>query len=150
MFDLVRRNANSPVFFNSIFDDFFNDDFFNLGGNRTRDIPQTAVKANIIKKDDGYELDVVVPGMAKENFSINVDDDRLIIKGEVKDEKKEEKDGEIWRQEYNYSSFERSWTLPEEVKADEITAEYKDGILKVKLPADKLIETKDLKQIEIK
>lgn len=134
--------------FNRPFDGFISDRLF--GNLFDVEHVDTSVKANITRENGNILVDLFVPGMEKDNFSISVDDDVLTIKGEVEEENKEEKDGKIWRQEYHSSSFVRSWTLPDDIRADEISAEYKDGVLKINIPVDEVIEHKETKQIEIK
>ena len=76
---------------------------------------------------------MAAPGMKKEDFKINVDGNMLTISSE-KEEKKEEKDEKYTRKEYSYSSFSRSFTLPEDVKQDALDAKYEDGVLNLRLP----------------
>ena len=74
----------------------------------------------------------------------------MSISSENKSENEEvDKDGKFTRREFNYSSFSRSFTLPEMVETDKIEATYEDGILKVSVPK-KEIQSPTLKTIEIK
>jgi len=84
----------------------------------------------------------------KEDISINVDDNVLTISGERKIEE-ERKDEEFYRVESVYGKFERSFTLPEDVDADKIEAEVKDGVLTIRIPKAQVVE-KAPKKIEIK
>jgi len=91
----------------------------------------------------------VAPGFKKEDFKLKVEDDVLTISAESKSEKKEEgKEKEYTRREYSYSSFTRSFHLPDNVKDDSITASYQDGILKLELPKSK-VQVKATKEIPI-
>ena len=79
-------------------------------------------------------ISVAAPGLKKNDFHINVDGNMLTISAE-KEETKEEKEEENYtRKEYNYSSFSRSFTLPQEVNREKIEASYEDGVLKLVLP----------------
>ncbi len=102
---------------------------------------------NISENEDGFHLEVAAPGMDKEAFAIDLDKNILTIKGENKTENEEKEEGKFHKREFNYQSFKRSFTLPENVDADGITAKYENGILWLTLPKNKELETK--KQISI-
>lgn len=126
---LTRRTGFLP----SVFDEFFRpwNEWMDTGSliNRTLTVPAV----NIEEKNDSYELQIAVPGMKKEDFHIDIDGNLLTISAE-KEERKEEKDKKMTREEYNYSSFTRTFTLPEEVKKEKIDAKYEGGILSIMLP----------------
>jgi HSP20 family protein len=103
---------------------------------------------NTREADDAYYIEVDLPGVKKEDISINVDDNVLTISGERKIEE-ERKDEEFYRVESVYGKFERSFTLPEDVDADKIEAEVKDGVLTIRIPKAQVVE-KAPKKIEIK
>ncbi len=97
-----------------------------------------------------YSVEVVAPGFKKEDFKLKVDDDILTISAESKAETKENgKEKEYTRREYSYSSFTRSFRLPDDVKDDSISASYLDGVLKLELPKSK-VQVKASKEITIK
>lgn len=136
--------------FPSVFDNFMtpwnewfdNDRFFN----RTATVPAV----NITENKDEYKVAVAAPGMKKEDFKINVEGNMLSISAE-KEEEKEEKEGKSTRKEYNYSSFSRSFTLPEEVDKEGIDASYTNGELNIRLPRkEEAKKTTAAKQIAIK
>lgn len=89
--------------------------------------------ANIAESDQEYTIDLAVPGFKKEDFKVKVEKDMLTISAETKSETSEKKK-EYTRKEYNYSSFSRSFRLPDNVKDDAISARYENGILKLNLP----------------
>ena len=103
---------------------------------------------NTREADDAYYIEVDLPGVKKEDISIDVDDNVLTISGERKVEE-ERKDEEFYRVESFYGKFERSFTLPEDVDADKIEAEAKDGVLTIRIPKAQVVE-KAPKKIEIK
>ena len=115
---------------NSLFDDFFyptrrtveNDGMWNW--NPAVDIYEE--ESNIVVKAE-------VPGMQKDQITVDVKDGVLTLKGE-RSENKEIKEDRYFKRERTYGRFERAFTLPADVKADEIKAEYKDGVLKVLVP----------------
>ncbi len=103
---------------------------------------------NTREADDAYYIEVDLPGVKKEDISIDVDDNVLTISGERKVEE-ERKEDEFYRVESFYGKFERSFTLPEDVDADKIEAEAKDGVLTIRIPKAQVVE-KAPKKIEIK
>jgi HSP20 family protein len=116
----------------SVFDDFFKpwNELYDGGlWGKTMNIPAV----NITEQKDDYEVALAVPGMKKDDFNIDVDGNMLTISSQ-KEEKKEEKEARFTRKEYSFSSFERSFTLPDEVNKEKIEARYENGILKLVLP----------------
>jgi len=143
---LSRGNDILPSFF----DDFLKpwNEWFDGGSFLGRTL--TTPSVNIIENKEDFNLSLAVPGMKKEDFKIDVTGNLLTISCE-KEEKKEEKDVRYSRKEYNYSSFSRSFTMPEDVNYEKIDATYEDGVLKLSLP--KKEEAKKLtvnKQIAVK
>jgi HSP20 family protein len=120
-------------FLPSEFDDFlipWNEWFTNSGSrNRALHVPAT----NITENKDGYKVSVAAPGLKKSDFKIDVEGNMLSISSE-KEDSKEEKDARYTRKEYSYSSFSRSFTLPEEINQEKIEASYEDGVLRLTLP----------------
>ena len=124
----VKRVETLPA----IFDDFFkpwNEVMGFNGWARSMNVPAV----NIADTKDAFELSFAVPGFKKSDFQIDVEDNMITISSE-KEETKEEKESKYTRKEYNYSSFSRSFTLPETVNPEKIDAVYENGVLKVVLP----------------
>lgn len=88
---------------------------------------------NVKRNQNGYELDFAAPGLEKKDFNIDIDGELLTISAEKESETKED-DKQYSKREYNYSSFSRSFTLPETVDRSKITAKYENGVLKLTLP----------------
>lgn len=109
----------------------FDDDFWGFRGlNRSVHVP-----VNIRHTDKSYELELVAPGLKKEDFKINIQGDMLSISFEERDEKNQQNQEEGWlRKEYLLQSFTRSFNLDDAVDANKITATYSDGILHLTLP----------------
>jgi len=101
---------------------------------------------DISEDDKEYVVKAELPEMKKEEIKINVLDDVLSISGERKYEK-EEKGKKYHRVERAYGSFMRSFTLPEDADGSKVSAEYKDGVLNVRLPKS---EKARPKSIEVK
>ena len=126
-----RKNDDEfPSTFSNLVDEFFNDEFFSApsrGGFTTKP------SVNIRETDNGYNLEVAVPGFNKNDFNIDVDGNVLTISGQKESKKDEDAKG-YTRREFNYTSFSRAFTLPESVNVDHISGSYSEGVLHVTLP----------------
>jgi HSP20 family protein len=108
------------------------DSAFQLAGGA--EAPRSWVPPIELHEDkDHYSVELELPGMKKEDFHLSLEEGVLHISGERKQER-EIKEGEIFRSERVYGSFERSLAFPIAVKPDAVTASYKDGILRIVLP----------------
>ncbi len=103
---------------------------------------------NIKETGDQFNIEVAAPGLNKKDFKINLENNVLTISSE-KEEKKEDKDDNYMRREFNYTSFKRSFTLPNSVDADNIKAKHQDGVLHVEIPKKEEAKEKPPKQISI-
>jgi len=125
MLPMITRRNYKPL----TLSDFFNEDFF-PGYNR----PSNSLPAVNIREDEkSFFLELAVPGMNKNDLKIEVKDDVLTISAEQKEEKQDDTEG-YKRREFSYSSFCRSFYLPEDVNGEKIGASYRDGILNVEIP----------------
>ena len=127
--------SKSSNLYPSFFDDFFKpwkEWMTDFNGGRSFGA-LTVPAVNVSEDKDSYKLSLAAPGMKKNDFKVDVEDNVLTISAET-EEKKEEKNEKYSRQEYNYSSFSRSFALPETVEQHKIEAHYEDGILKLSLP----------------
>jgi len=102
--------------------------------------------ANIKENEKSFDIEIAVPGMKKEDFKINLENNVLTISSEKEEEKNEEKKN-YTRKEFVYGSFSRSFTLPKIVETEQINAVYENGILNIQLP--KKEEAKVSKEIAI-
>ena len=145
MANLMKRNSG---FFPFLFDDFFTRDGFTFPG------PDWVNKfnspsVNVVDNDDHFLMEVAAPGMNKEDFKIEFENNTLTISGESKKEDNEESKNYSMR-EYRYSSFKRSFSLEEkEVDLDKVEASYTDGILSIHLPKKEILQNGS-RSIEIK
>ncbi|MBT8273809.1 MAG: Hsp20/alpha crystallin family protein [Bacteroidia bacterium] len=128
-------------------DDFFNRDLspvftsnFNMG--------MTLPKVNIKETADNFVVEMAVPGLKKSDFNIDLDNQVLSISTELKEEH-EQKEENYTRREYGYSSFKRTFTLPESVNDEKINASYNDGILSILLPKKEEAKQKPVRTIKI-
>ncbi len=125
MLPMITKRSFRPFFMPSLFED----EMFPSLSN-SANITKPAV--NIREDDKKYSLELAVPGIDKKDLKIEVNEDILTISMEQKQEKEEEVAG-YKRREFSYSSFCRSFYLPEDTNQDKIDASYKDGILTVDL-----------------
>jgi HSP20 family protein len=136
--NIIRYNPNDyvPASFSSLVDRFFNDSMTRSGGSSF--VP----KVDVVENNDSYELHFAAPGLSKDDFKIELNDNFLTVSGERKFSN-EKKDKNYHSIETQYGSFSRSFTLPENVDATKINAKYNNGILELTIPKD---EKKALKQ----
>jgi HSP20 family protein len=104
---------------------------------------------NVNEKEKEFEIEMAVPGMKKSDFKIEQENSTLTISSE-KEEETEEKKRDYMRREFNYSSFCRSFNLPENCSEDRISANYQDGILKVTIPKKVATKEKLTRPIEVR
>ena len=126
-------------FYNGLLNDFENDLF---KPKNNSDVPAV----NIQEDEKQFLLELAVPGMKKDDFKIDLENQVLTISSEIKEET-EETENNYTRREFVYTSFSRSFTLPKSIVAEKIKADYKDGILKISLPKNK--ETKLSREIKV-
>jgi HSP20 family protein len=129
---LTKSTQDRPSIFDSRgwLDRFFNsplDEYFNFG--RAISIPSV----NVNETDDKYTLSIATPGLERKDIHVELDGNMLTIKAEKEEKEKEEKNGKFNRREYNYSSWSRSFTLPEDADGAGLKAEYKNGELRVEM-----------------
>ncbi|TPE45460.1 Hsp20/alpha crystallin family protein [Pontibacter mangrovi] len=141
MANLMRTNGGAPV--RSVFSDFFSDvdrffenDFWGMPSRMGRQMMANVPATNIRENEKEYSIEVAAPGMKKDDFNIEVNEGMLTISSQREEEKKDEQEN-FTRREYNYSSFSRSFRLPESVKQENIKARYQDGVLHVSVPKSK-------------
>ena len=138
---LVRFTKQMP----SVFDRFFDGDLMDW----SNDVNTTLPSVNIKETKEGFEVKVAAPGFDKNDFKLELNHDVLTISSE-KQAENETKEGEQYtRREYCYSSFKRSFVLPDSADAEKINAEYKNGILDITIPKKEEAKSKDKRVIEI-
>ena len=136
---LVPRRNNFDLF-----DEFFNDDFFER---KERNLMKTDIKEH----KDKYTVEIDLPGFKKEDIELSLNNGYLNIHAKVEKKEDKEDEGKFLHRERFYGECSRSFYIGDEVKEDDIQAEFKNGILQIDVP--KKEETKKIperKQIEIK
>lgn len=136
-----KRSTLMPGF-NDVFDSIFNDSFFS-------DRMVTRVPAaNISESADHFHVELAAPGLKKEDFKLNLE--RNVLNVSVEQHLEEQKEGRSYaKREYSYSSFVRSFTLPESADENGIKATYNDGVLAIDIPKREEAKTVS-RRIEIK
>lgn len=131
---IIRYNALNeftPTSFSNLIDRFFNESVTRSGGSSYSFVP----RVDIVEEEKNYELHVAVPGMAKEDFKIDVNDNLLTVSGERKFNR-ERKETNFHVAETQFGTFSRTFSLPENADAGNISAKYNNGILEVTVPKD--------------
>jgi HSP20 family protein len=140
-FNNNRNNALLPGF-NDVFESIFNDTFLN--DRMVARVPAV----NISESENNYHVELAAPGLKKDDFKLNLDDNTLTISVEQSSDHQDNQKN-YSKREYSYSSFVRSFTLPESADDSQIDATYTDGILRIDIA--KREEAKAIRrQIEIK
>jgi HSP20 family protein len=140
---LVKWNRGTPAF-SDLFENFFNRDISDFLGEQKGTVPSV----NVRETKDDFRLEVAAPGLKREDFNIKIDNNVMMVTGE-KEEQSETNDEYYNRKEFNYSSFSRSFHLPDMVNTDNIQAKYNDGILEICIPKKEEAKTKAEKVIQI-
>ena len=125
---LIKRSDWPSLLRDSWLSDFFDNDRFFDSDLTKRSVPSV----NILDKDKAFEIELAAPGLEKEDFKVTVDNGVLTISAD-KEEKKEEKENNYTRKEFSYTSFSRSFALPENVSDEDIKGNYQDGVLKLSI-----------------
>ncbi|MBC35805.1 MAG: heat-shock protein [Bacteroidetes bacterium] len=137
--NLVRWN-NQPRF-SSLFDQLFNDPNYYTTFKSTS-VSQPA--ANIQETDEGFELDLAIPGLNKDDVKINLEKNVLTISAESSTD-----NSNYSRREFGYNSFSRSFSLPKSINVEKIVAKHENGILSISLPKKEEEKVKLSREIKI-
>lgn len=143
----IRRYGRSNAIYNPIdmlsaFDDLFTTDT----PSRSHRSYNTTPRANVIKTDTGYGIELAAPGFSRDEFELSVDEGRLTIELGTEDSKEYEE--KLQHREYRFASFKRSFSLPENTNIDGIAARYEAGILYVDVPVEEKNVQKRLITVE--
>ena len=140
--NLIKRNStfDFPLFM----DDFLKPDWFGGQHQAANNLPSV----NIEDLETEFRIDFAVPGMKREDFAIEIDNNELSISSKTNSEN-ETKTENYTRREFNFQSFKRVFTLPKSVNVDGIQANYVDGLLKVTLPKKEEALPKPKRVVEI-
>lgn len=151
---LMRTNSGLP----SLIENFFGRDMNDFFGQSAM---QNVPAINVVEHADGFRIEVAAPGLKKEDFKLNLNHNNLTISA-YKDERQEQPSNQneqnqhqqggqerYTRREFSYTSFQRTFMLPNSADADRIKANYEDGVLKIEIPKREEARVKPPRQIEI-
>lgn len=146
---LARFSENAYPSFPSFFNRFLEGDMMDWSRSNFAGTNSTLPAVNIRENTDEFRIDVAAPGMSKEDFKVNYDNGRLTISSEMKNEA-EKSEERYTRREFSYTSFQRTFTIPENVvNGEKINASYSDGILHITLPKREEVKPKPAREIKI-
>ena len=127
-----------------LFDDFFDDGLFKKN-------EKNLMRTDIRETKDKYIIDIDLPGFSKENINLSLNKGYLEISAKVDEENNSDDDEKYVRRERFYGECSRSFYVGEDIQKEDISAEFKDGILKIEVPKkDEENKSEETKQIEIK
>ncbi len=139
----VLKNRNRVP---SLMDEFFGRDLLdNIFPDQTG-VSMPAV--NVIDGPDEFRIEVAAPGLDKNDFKVDLDNRMLTISCE-KEQKKEDNEDRFMRREFSYTSFRRTFSLPEGVDAEKVKAHHKNGVLNIHIPKKEEAKQKPPRQISI-
>jgi len=142
MIPMLRNSRILPSFTDDFFGKDFLPDFFDSSVNKT--IPEV----NVLENNESFMIEVAAPGLEKKDFKIDLNNNVLTISSEREAKQVDEREKYI-RREFSYSSFQRSFSLPESVNQEKIKANHKDGILTIEIPKRDEAKEKPAREIKI-
>jgi HSP20 family protein len=151
MKSLLRSNGSLFPALPSLLEGFIDRDLFDSSLSNWRGEGSSLPAVNIRETEDAFEIEMAAPGMKRDDFKIELDNQLLTISSERQNtEEEKDKQGNFTRREFSYQSFQRSFTLPEnKIKGDNIQAKYNDGILLITVPKAENAKKKPLRKIAI-
>lgn len=149
----LKRNGNLLNPLPMLFDDFLHRDLFDWKNENYSDTSTTIPSVNIKETSNNYEVEVAAPGMTKNDFKVELEGNILTISSErsnQKEENEEKVDERYLKREFSYQSFQRTFTLKNEVvDIDKIEAKYENGLLLLQIPKKEEVKQKAPRIIKI-
>lgn len=161
MFNLIRKEdsmktlvkGNGSLFpgIPSLMEDFILRDLIDSSNGNWKSNGATLPAVNVGETNDAFTIEVAAPGMKRDDFHVELDNNVLMISANRENKNDEKKNDNLYtRREFSYESFQRSFSLPENrVEGDKISAKYKDGILYITVPKTEDAKVKPPKQIAV-
>jgi HSP20 family protein len=147
---LLKRNGFFPAT-NLLVDDLLMNDLLPFESRSLVPTSTSLPSVNIEETEKDFKIQLAAPGLKKEDINIELVNNVLTISSEKQEEKEEKEEaGNYYRKEFNYQSFSRSFTLPENANESKIEATYRDGILHVDVAKKQIGSPKSVKNISIK
>jgi len=116
------------------------DNIFNTSSSKRSSSLMTVPRANVMRSSNGYTIAIAAPGFSKDEFNLSIQNNVLSVSVDTEDTQTQIDNTTV--QEYSFQSFRRSWTLPELVASERISARYDAGILYIDVPTEEKSETK--------
>lgn len=142
---LVKFSSNYPT----MFDRFFENDWFDWTNRNYSTTNTTLPSVNIKESTEDFEVEVAAPGFGKNDFKIELNHDLLTISSDKQVENETKEGQQFTRREFSYQSFSRSFTLPNTADSEKIEAKYDNGILRVVIPKKEEAKPRPFRQISI-
>ena len=148
---LVKSNGNLFPAIPSLFDDFFNRDWLDSSSASWKTMGATLPAANVKETNDVFTIEIAAPGMKRDNFKVELQNNVLTISADLQQEQENGNDDESYtRREFGYQAFQRSFSLPENiVEGSKISARYNNGILYISVPKRDEVKIKPPRLISI-
>lgn len=148
---LVKGNGSLFPGIPSLMEDFILRDLIDSSNGNWKSNGATLPAVNVGETNDAFTIEVAAPGMKRDDFHVELDNNVLMISANRENKKDEKKNDNLYtRREFSYESFQRSFSLPENrVEGDKISAKYKDGILYITVPKTEDAKVKPPKQIAV-
>jgi HSP20 family protein len=147
---LTKRNDWAyPATLPQFLDNFFDREFFDWNNRNHSETGTTLPAINVQENVEGFTVEMAAPGMKKEDFKIELNNNLLTISSEKREENKENTKGTYSRKEFSYQSFVRSFALPNIADGEKIEAKYADGVLHISIPKKEEAKPKPVKMIQI-
>ncbi len=147
---LTRKNGNLNNSFPSIFDDFLNRDLFDWSNSNYSTSGTTLPAVNVKETPENFIVEMAAPGMKKEDFKVELNNNLLTISSEQKQENEQQESDRYTRREFSYQSFQRSFQLSRDaVDAENIQAKYENGVLHLTIPKREEVKQKPSRLINI-
>ena len=147
---IVKRNGEYFPTIPSLFNDVFSRDLWNWGMSNNSTTNTSIPAVNIRETNDAFEVEMAAPGMTKDDFKIELDNNMLLISSEKQNESEEKESNQYTRREFSYQSFQRTFQLPKEVvDAEKIEARYENGLLHLVIPKKEEAKQRPPKMIRI-
>ena len=144
-------NGNVIPSIPSLLNDFFANDWLASPLTNWRTAGTTMPSVNVRETNDEFHIEVAAPGMKRDDFKVELDNNFLTISAELEQKNEDNNEGQSYtRREFSYQSFQRSFALPEnKVEGEKIAAKYVDGILHITVPKREEAKAKPVKQIKV-
>ena len=124
----LTKFKHRPVYLPNFIDEVFNHTPFRFAGTEQRHVVPAV---NIKENEHAFVIELAAPGLQKEHFKVHLEKDVLKISATKQENTEEAQDEKYTRREFNYASFERSFTLPETANSEGVGAKYENGVLSI-------------------